>query len=354
MSLRRLFVVVTILIVVGVRFSHAEEGPEPGRTGSFTVTFSESDPRSSLKVANRRLGKSGKFVPDEYDFKLADESYQVFVPENYDGTKSHGLIAWISSGPKGSVPGQYEALMEKHRLIWIGANMSGNSRQPHWIRAMLAIDAVFNMKQLYKIDPERIYVSGVSGGGRMSSMVAPPYPDVFTGGACYVIGCNPIRHIPIDDNKGFPGFWHEPDPAIIALAKKRRFVLLTGSGDYNKPGTKRVYEAYRKDGFPHVTYLEEPGLDHAMPSPEWFEKAILTLDKPLRRPSSKPNPEKTKTAEPDTRGYRTWTSGRHKTRASLVSFENSIALLKTPTGETVQVPYAKLSAVDQQFLDNLP
>src|SRR5436190_10515369 len=30
----------------------------------------------------------------------------------------------------------------------------------------------------------------------------------------------------------------------------------------------------------HVTYLEQPGLGHAAPSPEWFEKAMAALDQP--------------------------------------------------------------------------
>jgi poly(3-hydroxybutyrate) depolymerase len=38
------------------------------------------------------------------------------------------------------------------------------------------------MRQLYSIDEQRVYASGYSGGGRITSGLALLYPEVFGGG----------------------------------------------------------------------------------------------------------------------------------------------------------------------------
>src|SRR6185369_5263961 len=46
-----------------------------------------------------------------------------------------------------------------------------------------------------------------------------------------------------------------------------------------------IYEAYQKDEFAHVTYIEVTGMGHTTPSAEWYEKGIDALDAPLESPS---------------------------------------------------------------------
>jgi hypothetical protein len=259
----------------------AQEEAQPHRTGRHAVRFTQRDPRSSAAEANRRLGDGVRFNPVACKFNHDSESYEIYVPNSYSQSERFGLIVWINAANDGGLPPDYQALMDKHRLIWIGANNAGNDRTPFWIRAMLAIDGASNIKRIYNIDPDRVYVSGPSGGGRVSSMAALLFPDVFTGGGYYVIGCNYMKNLATEGNQFAKGFWTKPDPRIVAVAKKRRFAMLTGSEDFNKPGTERVYKAYKRDGFKHVTYLEQPGLDHQIPSAEWFEKGLVALDQPL-------------------------------------------------------------------------
>ena len=71
-----------------------------------------------------------------------------------------------------------------------------------------------------------------------------------------------------------------PDDDVLALAKKFcRYALVTGSKDFNRPNTFGVLEnGFRKEGFANVTYLEAPGVGHALPPVKFLEQALEFLD----------------------------------------------------------------------------
>ena len=252
-------------LVAAVVASPASAGESP-RTGFFSTTFNERHPESAYERMAARYNWGQPEAGALYD--IGQESFDLHVPAEYDGSVPYGLVVFTSASGGGNNRG-YRHLMVKHRLIWIGAANVPNARHigPRW---GLALDAVWNMRQRYRIDPRRIYASGMSGGGRCASMVAPTYADVFSG-AIYLVGCNE-PWFPSEAVTGRP---------IKALALANRYALVTGSGDFNKPGTQEVHAAMQKLGFKHATYLEQPGLGHSYPSDEWFEKAILAVDGPL-------------------------------------------------------------------------
>ena len=181
-----------------------------------------------------------------------------------------------------SLPENLEALAEE-RLIWIGANNSGNDRY-HWYRTGLALDAVHNMQQLYNIHPDRVYVAGYSGGGRVASSLALLYPEVFQGGG-YFFGCSYFRDVPVP--KRTDAYWQAsfpppPKPALKEIKSRNRYVFLTGENDFNRDETKANYRALRRDGFDHATYLEIPEAAHGFGvRGEWLKKVVEALDAPL-------------------------------------------------------------------------
>ena len=236
---------------------------EVAQTGSFSTTFSARHPSSAYEVLGKRYGWTGK--PAERDvYDIAKEEFDVFVPKSYDGTAAFGLIVYTNSGLGGNAS-QYAALMEKYRIIWIGAKNVPNERSVA-ARWGLALDAAWNMPKRYLIDPKRVYAVGNSGGGRCASRIAPTWPEIFAGGI-YLVGCN---------RPALP-----TDKALAAKALTGRYALVTGSGDFNRQDTQGVLNAYRGLKFSHVEYFEEPGLAHANPSSEWFAKALTFVDAPL-------------------------------------------------------------------------
>jgi dienelactone hydrolase len=246
----------------------ASAGDAP-RTGIYQVSFTERSPESAYERMAARYG-SWKPTPDpEEVYRIEDEPFDVNVPADYDGTVAYGLIVHTDAGSTGN-PYVYKDLMGPHKLIWIGAAKVPNERRVA-CRWGLALDAVWNMTRRYRIDPKRIYATGMSGGGRCASMIAPTYADVFTGGALYVVGCNAPQW-PDEKKIGKP---------IHELAIGHRFAFLTGEKDFNRQDTKSVLEAYKGAGFKHVELFDTPGMGHEFAPPEVFGKAIDSVDAPL-------------------------------------------------------------------------
>ena len=272
--------------------------PAAVRVGDFTI---EADGISELTFAATALRFGMKADPNKPPKGVESHagekvSWQVHVPRGYRADKSFGLMVWVSPTGGGAVSHGWRGVLARRRLAWIGANRSGN---PVWTlrRHALAVQAVDEMlARGYDPDPNRIYVGGMSGGGRIASHVALIHADRFTGGF-YIVGCNYFRNIMLGDRKYWPGYWPRPDRKLLARARKEgRYVLMTGPTDFNRDQTIKVADAYKKDGFRYATYMEVPGMGHAYPPAEWFDKGIAALDEPIpqivaaRKPRTRPRP----------------------------------------------------------------
>ncbi len=216
--------------------------------------------RTTADFDAKTFRPTGPFVRED---KNLDVQYRARVPENYTKDEPFGLFVWISHGDGPGIPKVYRELMDKHRLIGISAANSGNDH-PSAYRVGYAIQAVELMKQRYNIDPDRVYVSGHSGGGRMASYAMMLYSEVFSGGMP-VCGANEVAS---KDRLA--------KPAMVG-----RFAFLTGEKDYNKPGTQKVFNAYSKMGFNYLKYIEQPGLGHKVVSEATMNQAIEFVDSAL-------------------------------------------------------------------------
>jgi hypothetical protein len=256
------------LILAAAAGASDDAKPEAPRTGIFQLAFAERHPESAYERMAQRYGWAA--TPEAgATYAIGDEPFDVNVPADYDGTVAYGLVVHTDAGSTGN-PYVYKDLMGPRRLIWIGATKVSNDRNVA-CRFGLALDAVWNMTKRYKIDPKRIYATGMSGGGRCASMIAPTYADVFTGGGLYVVGCNQPTW-PNEKQVGKP---------IHELAVGHRYAFLTGEKDFNRQDTKGVLDAYKSQGFKHVEYFETPGMGHEFSPPEWYAKGLDFVDSAL-------------------------------------------------------------------------
>ncbi|MCE9555439.1 MAG: hypothetical protein K8T91_18985 [Planctomycetes bacterium] len=262
---------------------------EPPRKGSFAITAEEGIPSELFAKAALAAGATlkpefaeavrTKKAKGVHNNDKSVPSWQVYVPGSYDDTLPYGVLAYVNSGDSGGIVGGWQAVLDKHRIIWVGADKSGNS-QPTSYRYALAVDGVRRIQEKYQIDPQRIYLSGNSGGGRICSQLMLLNADLFTGGYPH-IGCNPYRNLPLPDGK-FLASKLQVNPKLMKQASRQnRYVFLTGEKDFNRDHTRLIFNQYKSDGFQNVTYLEVPGMEHSAPNAEWFEKGIVALDAPL-------------------------------------------------------------------------
>jgi poly(3-hydroxybutyrate) depolymerase len=253
----------------------AQNGKLPDfKPGRSDIVFKESAPQCDKLELKLRF-RASDAIPD-YD--VAREKYQVVVPKEYTHAAAYGLFIWINPGDGAGLPGGWEAVLARHKFIGISAYKSGNPRNA-FDRFRLAIDAAFNMPKRFNIDAKRVYVSGFSGGGRISSMLGVSYADIFTG-MIPVCGVNFYKNVPIGNGKVFGLSYIPPDEALEIAKRNSRIMLITGEKDFNRENTKVMFDnGFKVEGFKSVQYVEVPGLAHAPCPAEWLDKALAMMEK---------------------------------------------------------------------------
>ncbi len=189
--------------------------------------------------------------------------WEIYVAESYKHERPAGVLVYISPTRKGSIPKQWKSLMDAHNLIWIGANKSGN-RVPVPRRVVYALTALAVIDKNYKVDVERVYVTGFSGGGKAASVASAQYPQIFKG-AIFNCGAR---------------FWGSETPERLEQIVTNRYVFITGTYDHNLELTKKVFRAYERAGVENSKLMVIRNMTHSNPKSKHFEKAIEFLDAP--------------------------------------------------------------------------
>jgi hypothetical protein len=111
--------------------------------------------------------------PAHLDHNYLNETFDIFVPDSYPNRQQpYGLMAHASSGDFPGAPyNDWMEVLEEKNIIWVSGLEIGNSV---WVgkRKGKTILALKRMMELYDIDPERVYVSGFSGGSLVAGSVA--------------------------------------------------------------------------------------------------------------------------------------------------------------------------------------
>lgn len=264
-----------VLIAVLSLSSHTLAADLPPFTaGKSTVSFTELPKQAEPDEVKWRLHS----VENPGAFDLAKEKFQLIVPATYKHADKWGVFIWISPGDTAGIPADWEPVLAARKLLFVGALKSGNPRNI-FDRVRLAVAANVAMREHFNVDARRVYVSGHSGGGRVASMVGVAYADMFSGTMPFM-GVNFYEDIPTGDGKTTYGANFIPDDEVLAIAKKFcRYALMTGEKDFNRAGTKTVFEqGFKKEGFANVTYLEAPGVAHNLPPAKWLEQGLDFLD----------------------------------------------------------------------------
>ena len=237
-------------------FAFADE-PDGVQTGNFRLSS------SMLQLAGENTARHAEksVAPDEL------LTWEIYVPENYQPDNPPGLMVYISPTPSGEIPRDWETIMEDRNLIWVAANGSGNSVIVAR-RAIFAMIAPTLIQKYYKIDAKRVYLSGLSGGGKMASIVATDNAHLFKG-AIYNCGVD---------------FWQQDPPKRFEQIKQNHYVFVTGTLDQALEPTKKVYKQYRQAGVENIKLMVIHNMTHRNPNRFNFSEAIEFLDSRLNVP----------------------------------------------------------------------
>lgn len=258
--------------------SHAVEEIAKHQKGNVTITQKDT-PANLVQEYFSRLGYTDNTGAKPYIFeKRTQETWKIYVPESYDPKKPSGIFYFISSNDNPGLPKNWRTVINKHNVIWVAAQKSGNKVFTYW-RHCLALNGIKLIKERYNIDTNRIFLGGNSGGGRAASILSIYYPEIIKG-ANYHVGCNFWGNISLNNGRYTPGFAKDKKIKTLKEAQQNYYVFTTGTKDFNLEGTKNVHAAYLKANFKNCKLTIVDGLGHSQVPAEAFDQALTFLDTP--------------------------------------------------------------------------
>lgn len=125
----------------------------------------------------------------------------------------------------------WQAEAVRRGWIFLHPNFRGRNDHPEACGSALArqdiLDALDYAQQKYKVDPERIYLAGTSGGGHMTMLMAGYHPDRFSAASSWV---------GISNLASWHNF-HSPD------GKPKNYALMMEACMGGPPGTSKKVDA---------------------------------------------------------------------------------------------------------------
>ncbi|HET9391738.1 MAG TPA: alpha/beta hydrolase [Steroidobacteraceae bacterium] len=175
-------------------------------------------PLNGLRI-NREATRLGKTLREQA-VDLASERFAIYTPPNAP-THGYGLMVFVPPWSSDEVPPDWTAALDSHGMLFVSAANSGNDANVFDRREPLALLAVRNMEARYRIDPQRVYIGGFSGGSRVALRLALGYPDLFRG-VLLNAGSDPIgdEHVPLP-----------PADLFHRFQESTRVVYVTGEHD---------------------------------------------------------------------------------------------------------------------------
>jgi len=245
------------------------------------VVFSDYSPLSSSAELVHRLlsplnavevgewlSHSAMRVRDQ-PIDLAQERFTVYVPSR-PPTQGYGLLVFVPPWKNAMLPRGWAAILDHHGVIFVSAANSGNEANILDRRDPLALLAAYNIMQRFRVDPERIYIGGFSGGSRVALRLALAYPDLFRG-AFLNAGSDPIG----DAQTPLP-----PPELFLRFQEMTRIVYISGQNDAvnvdkDSASTQSMLEWCVFDWYAERT----PWTGHEVASPTVLGRALDMLDK---------------------------------------------------------------------------
>jgi len=145
-------------------------------------------PLNAAQVS-KRLAHSAVALRDQ-PIDLAQERFTVYVPPHAQA-QGFGLLVFVPPWENAMLPRGWAEVLDRHGVIFVSAANSGNAANVLDRREPLALLAAHNIMRRFRVDPERIYIGGFSGGSRVALRLALGFPDVFRG-AFLNAGSDPI------------------------------------------------------------------------------------------------------------------------------------------------------------------
>jgi dienelactone hydrolase len=159
----------------------------------------------------------------------------------------------------------FESICRSQGVIFASPMNTGNER-PFAMRARIVLDVLDDVRRRLAIDPDRVYLSGMSGGGRVAARVAYALPEACAG-VMPICGSYSLRDEP----------W-----VRLRVAERLSVALLEGETDWLRTESEREYLPIMNAYQVRVKLITYPG-GHTTPSGNVLRDAFLWLEADLEQ-----------------------------------------------------------------------
>lgn len=260
------------------------------KTGRYMLELDAIPAHFFIEIADQMRVELPQAAPRaDYPAERTDDKpwgYQIFAsPKTYSREHPAGLVVYISASndPGGFL--RYQSVFEQRNVLFIGLRDMGNQVPPPF-RIGMAIYAVNIMSHRYAIDPDRIYITGGSGGGIAASWAMFYRPDVFAGGfpmngAAALWDKQDFTLRDVQQGLALPGLPTMPHRDLLRrVVDNGRYVTLTGTEDYNKDMCVNSAAQWSRLGLTATSFVE-PGIGHEALTAPYIQRTFDFLDQPL-------------------------------------------------------------------------
>ena len=211
------------------------------------------------------------------------ESFNLYIPPDAKPNRPLGLLVWINPTESPEPPSVVTEAAGALGLAVIPPAHAGNDR-PVVDRLQLALDAVQTATNSVWIDADRVYIAGMSGGGRLASMLWAGAPDVFTG-ALGIVGLNSHHQIPTGKGTVWPPSHRLPAGDLARRLRPHPIAAITGPRDFNFVESRQRITQLKREGF-EARLFDLPRLAHEMPDAGTIRDALIWIDRPVQQQRS--------------------------------------------------------------------
>jgi pimeloyl-ACP methyl ester carboxylesterase len=221
--------------------------------------------------------RSAAEVPPDWlpDYESTSQQFELFVPARRDPKQPLPAMLFISPGNQPAGWKSFENACKQLGFVFIGVRNAGNET-PGKKRVRIVLDTLDEVRRLLPLDPDRTYVAGISGGGRIACAVGFALPELF-GGVMPICAAGDLR----DES------WLRQ-----RVIDRLSVACLTGDSDFNRGEVERLRGPMLKDVGVRTRVWVQPKLGHAMPNDRTIQEALRWLEEglPKRREQAKRYP----------------------------------------------------------------
>lgn len=196
----------------------------------------------------------------------------LFMPVGYDASTNWGLLIFLDPGNRLTVPETWKPVLAKHRLLW-ACPAGAQDGQPDMRRVGLALDTLATLRADHVFNTHRVYLAGVSGGGRIAAQTALLYPDYFVG--AIIQAARAKLRTPQDRDTTFP-FLQDVDVQKIAR-RDLRWAFFTGDKDPNYLSILGLAQGWANFKF-RFRIFDVPGQNADTMTGEWLDQVVQWLE----------------------------------------------------------------------------